>query len=202
VVFLVRFKKLKEQHEFLSTIDNLVFLEFDAYQNYIAVKNAGEYLRLYAKLPWCRVLASGYGVTQRLIGDGVDAHFVPKGYDDQFLRNLQGPRSTELGFIGSTNNSIYKERVKLLHTIARLEGLKMSFADPGEPYLKALNDIRFFVSPDKGVGEYMIKNFEAMACGCVLLAYNQGAEENLKMGFKDMDNVVLFRDIQELSCSA
>ena len=197
VVFLIRFKKLKEQYDFLKTIDKLVFWEFDAYQNYIAVKNAGEYLRLYQRLPWCRVIASGYGVTQRLREDGVDACFVPKGYDHQFLRNLHRPRSTELGFIGSTNNSIYRERVRLLQSIGKTENLKVSFAEPGEPYLNALNDIRFFVSPDKGFGEYMIKNFEAMACGCVLLTYNQGAQENLKIGFKDMDNVVLFRDLEE-----
>jgi len=48
------------------------------------------------------------------------------------------------------------------------------------------------------MGEYMIKNFEAMAVGCVLLAYDQGAEENAALGFVDMHNLVLYRDIPEL----
>jgi len=48
------------------------------------------------------------------------------------------------------------------------------------------------------MGEYMIKNFEAMACGCVLLAYSQGDRENQALGFIDMHNLVLYRDIDEL----
>jgi spore maturation protein CgeB len=48
------------------------------------------------------------------------------------------------------------------------------------------------------MGEYMIKNFEAMACGCVLFAYDQGEEENRALGFVDMHNVVLYRTRDEL----
>ncbi len=44
----------------------------------------------------------------------------------------------------------------------------------------------------------MIKNFEAMACGCVLLAFDQGAAENEALGFKDMVNVVFYKDIPQL----
>ena len=44
----------------------------------------------------------------------------------------------------------------------------------------------------------MIKNFEAMAVGCVLLAYDQGSDENTALGFVDMQNLVLYRDIPEL----
>ena len=48
------------------------------------------------------------------------------------------------------------------------------------------------------MGEYMIKNFEAMACGCVLLAFDQGEAENRALGFVDMHNIVFYRDIPEL----
>jgi hypothetical protein len=44
----------------------------------------------------------------------------------------------------------------------------------------------------------MIKSFEAMACGCVLLAFDQGAAENQALGFKDMVNVVFYKDIPQL----
>ncbi|RMP06718.1 hypothetical protein ALQ30_200162 [Pseudomonas syringae pv. persicae] len=37
-----------------------------------------------------------------------------------------------------------------------------------------------------------------MACGCVLLAFDQGAEENRALGFVDMHNIVLYRDIPQL----
>ena len=43
----------------------------------------------------------------------------------------------------------------------------------------------------------MIKNFEAMACGCVLFAFNQGEEENNALGFKDMENIVLYNTIED-----
>ena len=46
----------------------------------------------------------------------------------------------------------------------------------------------------------MIKNFEAMACGCVLLAWDQGEAENEALGFVDMTNLVLYRSIDELRC--
>ncbi|HBO6101186.1 TPA: glycosyltransferase family 1 protein [Pseudomonas aeruginosa] len=58
--------------------------------------------------------------------------------------------------------------------------------------------IRFFVSADVGMGEYMIKNFEAMACGCVLLAYDQGERENEALGFRDMENIVLYRSVADI----
>ena len=43
----------------------------------------------------------------------------------------------------------------------------------------------------------MIKNFETMACGCVLFAFNQGEEENNALGFKDMENIVLYSSIED-----
>ncbi len=42
----------------------------------------------------------------------------------------------------------------------------------------------------------MIKNFEAMACGCVLLAWSQGEEDRL-LGFEDMENTVFYRSEDE-----
>jgi glycosyltransferase involved in cell wall biosynthesis len=68
----------------------------------------------------------------------------------------------------------------------------------GEEYCDTLNRIRFFVSADVGMGEYMIKNFEAMACGCVLFAYDQGDAENRALGLQDMQNVVFYSDIPQL----
>jgi spore maturation protein CgeB len=47
------------------------------------------------------------------------------------------------------------------------------------------------------MGEYMIKNFEAMACGCVLLAWSQGEEEDSALGFEDGKNVMLYRSAEE-----
>ncbi|WP_312959573.1 glycosyltransferase family protein [Stutzerimonas nitrititolerans] len=198
ILFFLRFKQEIRQVDFIRSVPNLVILEHDAYQNYIPCKYTGKFSAHYRKLPWARVISSGCVVTRRLRQEGVDAEFVPKGYDQALLRDLGRERDIELGFIGSTKSVAYSGRKALLDELAQLENLVATRTNSGEDYLNALNRIRFFVSADVGMGEYMIKNFEAMACGCVLLAYDQGEEENRALGFVDMENLVLYRTIDEL----
>ncbi len=199
IIFALRSKKIFAQPVFFQKLDNLAFLEYDACQNYVNVKNKGKFTRLYSAVPWARLIVSGHTVANRLRQDGFDAVFVPKGYDDTELRNLNQERPVELGFIGSINNSIYIERVKHIEDIAKKFPLKTFRTFSAEEYLRKLNSIRFFVSADLGFNEYMLKNFEAMACGCVVLAYNHGEEENAALGFRDMENIVLYRDLEEFS---
>jgi glycosyltransferase involved in cell wall biosynthesis len=198
IVVFLRFKKMIRQRQFLRTIPNLVFFEHDAWFNYRSSKYRGEFSRHYRAMPWARVICSGYGVTQKLRAEGFDAVFVPKGYDQTLLRNLQQPRTIELAFVGSTQNKLYAERSEFLAQLATAEPMQIVRTKSGEEYLQKLNAIRFFVSADINFDEYMIKNFEAMACGCVLLAFNQGDEENAALGFEDMKSIVLYKDIAEL----
>ncbi len=127
----------------------------------------------------------------------VDAVFVPKGYDQKLLHNLNVQRDIELGFVGSIKSATYSQRKAFLEQLAEQEDLLITRTKSGEEYLQTLNRIRFFVSADIGMGENMIKNFEAMACGCVLFAYDQGKEENRVLGFKDMHNIVLYQNISD-----
>ncbi|ANQ86736.1 glycosyltransferase [Azoarcus olearius] len=199
IVFFLRFKQEIRQVPFIRTVPNLVILEHDACQNYFPGKYQGKFSRHYAKLPWARVISSGYTVSERLRAEGYDAVFVPKGYDPAVLRNLGLARDIELAFVGSTKSAVYTGRRAMLDEIAAREQLLVTRTASGEDYLRTLNRIRFFVSPDVGIGEYMIKNFEAMACGCVLCAYDQGEAENAALGFRDMETVVLYRSAEELS---
>lgn len=198
IVFFLRFKKELRQVAFIRTVPNLVILEHDAWQNYFPCKYQGKFSAHYRRLPAVRVLSSGFRVAERLRAEGTDAVFVPKGYDQALLRNLGRGRDIELGFVGSLKSGIYSQRKDMLEAIAREEPLQIVRTQSGEDYLARLNRIRFFVSADVGMGEYMIKNFEAMACGCVLLAYDQGEAENRALGFVDMENVVLYRTVAEL----
>ncbi|WP_241353761.1 glycosyltransferase [Pseudomonas aeruginosa] len=93
------------------------------------------------------------------------------------------------------------------HTVSerlRQEGFDAVFVPKGYDQtllhdLGLARDIELgFVSADVGMGEYMIKNFEAMACGCVLLAYDQGERENEALGFRDMENIVLYRSVADI----
>lgn len=198
IVFFLRFKQEVRQVGFIRTIPNLVILEHDAYQNYIPCKYTGKFSAHYRKLPWAGVICSGFMVSERLREEGFDAVFVPKGYDQSLLQLQTRERDIELAFVGSTNSVAYSGRKALLDELGQVENLLVTRTKSGEEYCDTLNRIRFFVSADVGMGEYMIKNFEAMACGCVLLAFDQGAEENRALGFVDMHNIVLYRDIPQL----
>jgi glycosyltransferase involved in cell wall biosynthesis len=198
IVFFLRFKHEIRQVGFIRTIPNLVILEHDAYQNFITCKYTGKFSAHYRKLPWVRVMCSGFNVSERLREEGFDAVFVPKGYDQSLLQWRDRERDIELAFVGSTNSVAYSGRKALLDELGRVEKLVVTRTKSGEEYCETLNRIRFFVSADVGMGEYMIKNFEAMACGCVLLAYDQGAEENRALGFVDMHNIVFYSDIPQL----
>lgn len=197
VILFLRFKKELRQVTFIQTIPNLVILEHDAYQNYIDCKYKDKFSRYYKKLPWARVISSGAVVTRRLQNEGVDAVFVAKGYDQELLSNQNAERDIELGFIGSIKSATYSHRKEFLEQLAQEEELLVTRTNSGQDYVNTLNRIRFFVSADIGMGEYMIKNFEAMACGCVLFAYDQGQEENKALGLVDMQNIVLYRTLEE-----
>lgn len=198
IVFFLRFKQEIRQVSFIRTLPNLVILEHDAYQNYIECKYTGKFSAHYRQLPWARVISSGFMVSQRLREEGFDAVFVPKGYDQTLLQDLGRERDIELAFVGSTNSVAYSGRKALLDELGSVEPLVVTRTKSGDEYRDTLNRIRFFVSADVGMGEYMIKNFEAMACGCVLLAFDQGEEENRALGFEDMQNVVFYRTIPQL----
>ncbi|WP_416310786.1 glycosyltransferase family protein [Pseudomonas sp. W03] len=198
ILFFLRFKKEMRQAAFIRSVPNLVILEHDAYQNYIPCKYTGKFSAHYRRLPWARVISSGFMVSERLRQEGFDAVFVPKGYDQDLLRDLGRERDIELAFVGSTGSVAYSGRKALLDELGKVENLLVTKTNSGEDYLNTLNRIRFFVSADVGMGEYMIKNFEAMACGCVLLAYDQGEAENRALGLQDMHNVVLYRDVAQL----
>jgi len=198
IVFFLRFKQEIRQAAFIATVPNLVILEHDAYQNYIACKYTGQFSRHYRRLPWARIISSGFQVSQRLREEGFDAVFVPKGYDQDLLGDQGGVRDIELAFVGSLKSGAYSGRKALLDELAQVENLVVTRTDSGDEYRNTLNRIRYFVGADVGMGEYMIKNFEAMACGCVLLTYDQGAEENRALGFVDMHTVVLYQNIAQL----
>jgi len=197
VVIFSRVKRLVPQLRVLKCIPGLVFLEHDAYQNYMPdSKYRRVYSRLYSRLPSSRALVSGAVVARRMQAENIDAVFVSKGYDEQMLHNTASVRDIPVGFLGSLKSSEYTQRKALLESLARRTGMLVTRTKSGAEYLEMLNRIRIFVSADLGMNEFMIKNFEAMACGCVLLAWSQGEEDEL-LGFQDMHNTVFYRSEEE-----
>ncbi|WP_392884920.1 glycosyltransferase [Pseudomonas migulae] len=197
IVIFSRVKRLVPQLSVLKCIPGLVFLEHDAYQNYMREsKYHRVYSLLYKRLPSARVLVSGAVVARRMQAENIDAVFVSKGYDEQMLHNTGSVRDIPVGFLGSLKSTEYAQRRALLESLSQRTGMLVGRTKSGADYLQMLNRIKIFVSADIGMNEFMIKNFEAMACGCVLLAWSQGEEDEL-LGFQDMHNVVFYRSEDE-----
>lgn len=198
VVIFSRLKRLIGQERLLRLVSGLVFFEYDVWQNYMPECDYhGRYSRFYLGVPGCRVISSGHQVAERLRSEGIDARFVPKGFDDRAITDTGGERDIFAAFLGSTKNEFYARRRAMLGAIGDAFPLLVTRTESGDDYVATLNRIRVFVNADSGMSEYMLKNFEALAAGCVLLTEDQGARENEVIGFRDMENVVFYRSAAE-----
>ena len=192
------FKHIHHQAVVLARLPGVLIYEEDACQNYLASsKWQGAFSRFYRQLPGARIVVTGCSVARRLRQEGFDVTFLAKGYDGSMLFNEGSERDIELGFIGRTASNAYQGRKELLDSLQACEPLHLLRTAPGDDYRQMLNRIRFFISADVGLGEYMAKNFEAMACGCVLLAWRQG-EEEMAIGLEDGKQLMLYSSLDEL----
>lgn len=195
VVCDLLFRCLVRQWRILSCIRGLLIYEEDACQEFIkSSKWKGRFSKLYRKLPNARIVMTGFQVCRKFQEMGIDAHFLPKGFDSAKLYDMGLERDIPLGFVGRLDSDAYQQRREFLQRAERDFGLQILRAEPGDEYRKLLNRIRVFVSADIGLGEYMAKNFEAMACGCVLLAFRQGYGEEEALGLESDRHVLLYEN--------
>lgn len=198
VLIGLHFKNIAKQAHVLRQIPGLLLYEEDACQNYLENSRwRGQFSRFYRSLPNARMIVTGAGTAEKLKAEGFNADFIPKGYDPRMVRSEVVERDIELGFIGRTASAAYAGRKALLDQLVELEPVQLLRTEPGRPYWEMLNRIKFFISADVGLGEYMAKNFEAMASGCVLFAWRQGIEERA-IGLRDGIDLVLYSDVEEL----
>lgn len=192
------FRNIQRQTTYLAGLRGLVLYEEDACQNYLKkAPRRGQFSFFYSCLPQARVIVTGARLATRLQAEGVAATFVSKGFNASTLYVEDGPRDIELGFIGRTSSSSYEQRAKLLRKLALVEPLQQLRTKPGAAYRRMLNRIRVFVSADIGLDEYMAKNFEAMACGCAVVAWRQG-EEEAAIGLQEGKHLLLYSSLGEL----
>ncbi|AEF24134.1 glycosyltransferase family protein [Pseudomonas fulva] len=198
IILDLLFRHISRQVKLLARIPGLVLYEEDACQEFLASsKWRGHFSDFYRKVPHARVIFTGYRVSERFKSLGVDACFLPKGYDSAKLYDMTLPRDIQLGFIGRLGSDDYQARRAFLERAVCEHGLQMMRTEPGDEYRYALNRMTIFLSADIGLGEYMAKNFEAIACGCVLIAYRQGQGEEEALGFIDGENVLLYEDYEQ-----
>ena len=200
IVLDLLFRHVSRHAGLLRNIAGLVLYEEDACQEFI--RNSRwhrKFSAFYRKVPHARVIFTGHHVTEQFKAMGVDACFLPKGYDSSRLYDTHQARDIELGFIGRLASDAYHERREFLERAAREFGVQILRTQPGDDYRNTLNRIKIFVSADIGLGEYMAKNFEAMACGCLLLAKEQGNGEETKLCLRSGENLVTYHDYPDFS---
>jgi glycosyltransferase involved in cell wall biosynthesis len=197
VVLDLRFRYVSRQADLLCRVPGLVIYEEDACQEFIATsKWQGKFSAFYRRIPHARIIFTGYRISRAFADMGVNACFLPKGYSATTIYETDGNRLIEFGFIGRLASSAYDDRRIFLERAASELGVQLLRTEPGDDYRNTLNKIRVFVSADLGMNEYMAKNFEAMACGCVLMAHRQGRGEEEALGLIDGTNVLLYDDYE------
>lgn len=198
VILDLPFKRLYKQAKQINKLKKVFIYEEDACQNFLNhSKWYGKFDWFYSKLKNASIICTGSHVTSQLNALAHDVRFLPKGFNKDLLGNDNLERTIALGFIGSLRSDVYMERRNALEFMTEKAGLKALHTESFEEYREKLNRMKIFFSADIGMGEYMCKNFEAMACGCVLVAYKQGNGEEEALGLADMENAVLYSSIEE-----
>lgn len=192
------FKHVDGKARLLKRIRNLHIYEEDACQDIIeSSKWKGAFSRFYQSVKPRRVIVTG-GITAASVRRaGVDTAFVPKGYSSRKAGLLDIHRDIDVAFIGRFSSGAYQARAEILNEARDRLNCQALRTETDEEYKRTLNRIHFFFSADIGLNEYMAKNFEAMACGCILVAYRQGRGEEEALGLRDMENCILYGSVKE-----
>lgn len=192
------FKHIYGKARLLKHIKNLYIYEEDACQDNIeSSKWKGAFSFFYQSVKPQRVIVTG-GITSTSVRRaGVDTAFVPKGYSSKKAGLLDIDRDIDVAFIGRFSSRAYQARAEVLNEARDKLGCQALRTTTDAEYRYMLNRISFFFSADIGLNEYMAKNFEAMACGCILVAYRQGRGEEEALGLRDMENCILYRSVEE-----
>ncbi len=196
IILDLPFAKVHRFSRFLQTLSGLIIYEEDACQNFLESSRwRGEFERYYKCLPNAQIIVTGHSTSAKLNALGLHTTAISKGFDQSTLRNQHEQRDIEIGFIGRTRSAVYEGRRRLLESVDAQLGVSLLRTQSPAEYNQTLNRIKFFLSADIGIGEHMAKNFEAMACGCVVVANAQGDENEL--GLVDMENVVLYKTAEQ-----
>ncbi len=193
VILDIPFKRLHKAAAQLRHWSGVVIFEEDACQNFLPdSKWYQAFSRFYKKLPHARIAVTGNWVASRLQQESIQAYFIPKAFNELTLTPSEQPRDIPAGFVGRVKSRVYQQRAELLNQLAESHGVQLLRTTSAKEYRDTLSRIGVFVSADMGFGEYMAKNFEAMACGCALLACRQGKGEEEALGLIDGENVLLY----------
>lgn len=183
----------------LSQIPNVSLYCSDAAQNFRRdSKYKGKLSKLAEAAPWVRVIVPGFEVKDKFEPLQVDVVSVPYPINLALFIPEKEERGTNCAFIGDTLNPDIRKRKEMLFAVKSHLKMQMFEPAPIDQLATQLQQIRFLVNSDYGLGQYEPINYQAMAAGCVLCTWSRGKEEDLAYGFKDFENVVLYETADEL----
>ena len=188
-------KLLLKQTPYLRCIPNLLLLQRDLVC--IATTEPAtleKYFKALAIMPWVRVLLPYSQVAQQLTQAGIDNQQIPLGISPGEYCDLGLSRSHSAAILADLDDPALKARKQLLLNIKTQNKLQIFEPEKGNALQEQLNNQLIAVTCEQGCSSYRALNFQAMACGCLLLTWDRGSEETNALGFKDMNNVMLYRD--------
>jgi glycosyltransferase involved in cell wall biosynthesis len=199
VIFDCNIRSIGRDYKLLKDVRNLIIYDNDLYHHFHPTSAYfGMFIALFKTLMAHRIISTGLYTVQNFQKAGLNVSYLPKSYDPDYVHFLDIFKDIEVAFIGRTSNKIYRQRKKFLESLQKKLDVQIIRTSEDDDYNKTLNKIRFFISADQGLNEFMAKNFEALAAGCILCTVPTSEEEAGILGFEDMVNVVFYNSEQEL----
>lgn len=200
IIIHLDFPILKPQLRFLKQLDDIVFYHTNAFfNNHRSEKanaNALEQIAFFKKIPWAKIIVTNCRAMKLFQHSGLDAWFVPEGYNTIKYRHKGLTRKIELALVENVSPTKKEKEFKhQLHKYYPNLYTEQVITDSGATHL---NQARIAICADIGRGEYSAKIFRAMASGCLVISYDQGSDESFYMSLQDMKNIVLFNEIETM----
>lgn len=190
----------KHQGWFRSLRGPKVLIEHDAYLNFMPESpHYRAWNSLYRNSKFDLLLSSGKGTTERLLGEGIPAAWVPKGTNSGFLDT-----PSVAGGIGYFSCPIaeqdagrsfyfYKSRHDMGKAVKDiLTPIACSFAD----FPTVVSRLSAVVTDDRTMREPMAKHFECSALGTAVIRDLQ--PELYDLGYVEGESVISYADPLEL----
>lgn len=196
IIFDLPFLVIAPQVRFFQQLKHIVFFDDTAgFDEMVVSQHYNQHLNFYKKILWARVIVTSYQAMHRLQTVGIDAWCVPEGYNTLRDSESHQQKDIEMMLLDNQFSETADERRSLINSLKAAypklvveEDLTVNFSRLGRAKIAVCADI--------GVGGYSGKVFSAMACGCLVMCYNQGRDESLHMGLVDMQNIVLFNSFE------
>ncbi len=198
VVIALKAQLMFSQASTLARYRNLVIHEPSTWFNFDRVNSRyGRFSDLYHQLQPFTLIVTSYTLARAWKAEGLQAFCVPNSFHPISLGYDAEPRDIRCAFVGKVDAQPYPRRRRVLSKFEKCTKMPILECHGIPEYRRLLNRIRFFISADVMMREYMQKNFEALACGCVLVAWRQGNGEEEALGLIDGENCLLYRDVDE-----